>query len=169
MTDANPSNPDRASAEDVTEGRLSRAADHEVAPGPLDALTVAQVAAQLASEKKAEEILLLKVAPACSYADYFVLCSAPSERQVMAIARSVDDGLRRGGIKPMHVEGMKQGTWVLIDTGEVVVHVFWTGARDYYDLEGFWSDAGRVAFDEQVGIEGLAQLGLNRFGEPLAR
>lgn len=167
MTDATSFDPDREPGRDPTEARLQRSTKTH-ATDALSPLEIAQAAAQLASEKKAEDILLLEVSGICSYADYFVLSSAPSERQVMAIARSVDDGLRRGGIKPINVEGMRQGTWVLIDTGEVVVHTFQTGAREYYDLEGFWADAERVEFDEKAGIEALRRIGLNRFGEPLA-
>lgn len=159
----------RSANEDPIRERLHR---DEKAPHKGPALTpreVAQAAAQLASEKKAEDILLLEVQKLCSYADYFVLCSAPSERQVSAIAKSVDDGLRRGGIKPMSVEGLRQGTWVLIDLGDVVVHAMLESAREYYDLEGFWGDAPRVPFSEEEGIGVLARLGLSRTGEPLQK
>lgn len=168
MTDATSFDPDHEPGRDPTEARLGRPKTKQKTTEALSAFEIAQAAAQLASEKKAEDLVLLDVAGACSYADYFVICSAPSERQVMAIAKSVDDGLRRGGIKPINVEGMRQGTWVLIDTGEVVVHCFLSSARDYYDLEGFWADAKEVAVDEKAGIEALKQVGLNRFGEPLA-
>lgn len=163
---------DRSNDTDPTENLLSRSSTEKAVaaePSALSALEVAQVAAQLASEKKAEDILILDLKGECGYADYFVIASAPSERQSMAVARSVDDGLRRGGLKPMHVEGMRQGNWVLIDMGDVVVHTFLSSARDYYDLEGFWADADRVAVDESAGIENLRRLGLNRFGEFLAK
>lgn len=167
MTDRIPPSPESKPSHDPTHAHLTRAA-HERGPSSrLSGLEVARVAATLASEKKAEEVLILDVSGVCGYADYFVIASAPSERQSMAIARTIDDGLRRGGIKPMSVEGMRQGNWVLIDVGDVVVHCFLTGARDYYDLEGFWTDGKRVAPDEEVGAELLRSLGLNRFGEYL--
>lgn len=163
---------ERTNDSDPTENLLSRSSTEKVTSdeaSALSAIEVAQVAAQLASEKKAEDILILDLKGECGYADYFVIASAPSERQSMAVARSIDDGLRRGGIKPMHVEGMRQGNWVLIDLGDVVVHTFLSSARDYYDLEGFWADAARIQVDENTGIENLRRLGLNRFGEFLAK
>lgn len=167
MTDRTPPSADHKPSQDPAHAHLTRAA-HERGPSSrLSGLEIAQMAATLASEKKAEEVLILDVNGVCGYADYFVIASAPSERQSMAIARTVDDGLRRGGIKPMSVEGMRQGNWVLIDLGDVVVHCFLSGAREYYDLEGFWTDGKRVAVDESAGGELLRSLGLNRFGEYL--
>jgi ribosome-associated protein len=150
--------------EDATEARLSRQDKADV-PSNHEAAALAQAAAQLAWEKKAADIRILAVTGVCSYADYFVICSAPSERQAGAIARSVDDGLRRGGQRPLSSEGLKQGNWALLDYGDVVVHVFLDSAREYYDLEGFWSDAGTLDFDESAGIAALDQMGLTPAGE----
>jgi len=126
---------------------------------------LAQAAAQLAWEKKASDLLLLDVRGLCSYTDFLVIASAPSERQAGAIARSVDDGLRRGGVKPLAVEGLKAGNWALLDFGDIVVHVFLDTAREYYDLEGFWTDAKRMEFDESAAIATLASIGLTPAGE----
>ena len=150
---------------DPAEQRISRNEKAEPLAAHLAADDLAQAAAQLAWEKKASDILLLDVRGLCSYADFFIISSAPSERQAAAIARSVDDGLRRGGVKPLSVEGLKQGNWALLDFGDIVVHVFLDTARDYYDLEGFWTDAKKVEFDEAAGIATLAKLGLTPAGE----
>jgi ribosome-associated protein len=111
------------------------------------ALDLAQAIAALALDKKADDVVILRVTDLTSYADGFVLASAPSERQVQAIARFVDDEMRKAGKPPVGTEGMDQGHWVLVDLGAVVLHVFLSNARRYYDLEGFWSEAQRVDVD----------------------
>jgi ribosome-associated protein len=112
---------------------------------------LAQALGALASDKKAEDIVVLKVTDLTSYADCFVLASAPSERQVQAIARYVDEEMKKAGRHSFGTEGLEQGHWVLVDYGAVVLHVFLSSARQYYDLEGFWSDAPRIGFDEARG------------------
>jgi ribosome-associated protein len=154
-------------ATDPTPDRLGRDAPAAL-EAELDALDVAQVAAHLAENKKGERTTIFDVRGKCSYADYFVVTGGPSERQAQAIARSIDDGLRRGGVKPISVEGMREGAWVLIDFGDVVVHCFQSSARDYYDLDGFWSDAPKVEGNEASAIETLKGLGLDQWGEKLA-
>ena len=121
---------------------------------------LAQACAALASDKKADEIVMLRVSELTSYADCFVICMAPSERQVLAIAHYIDDELRRAGKKPVGAEGLEQGHWVLVDYGSVVVHIFLSTARHYYDLEGFWADAPRIPVDEARGQSYLTQLKL---------
>jgi ribosome-associated protein len=149
-------------------GELLHRTEKAPAAADLEPEDLAHAAAQLAAEKKAEPLSILDVRGLCSYADFFVIASAPSERQASAVARSVDDGLRRGGVKPLGVEGLKQGSWALLDFGDVVVHVFLDTAREYYDLEGFWSDAKRVDLDEPRAIAVLAGLGLTPAGEKKA-
>jgi ribosome-associated protein len=88
-----------------------------------------------------------------SYADYFVVASSPSERQTQAIARQVADELKKKmGKRPMNIDGMQQGNWVIVDYGAVVVHIFQDHARQYYDLDGFWRDAPRLDVDEARGL-----------------
>lgn len=118
-------------------------------PDPTEEL--AQVLAALALSKKADDVVILRVTELTSYADYFVLASAPSERQVQAIARHVAEEMKKVGKGPFGSEGLEQGHWVLVDYGAVVLHVFLGSARQYYDLEGFWSDAPRVDVDEARG------------------
>lgn len=155
--------PDR---DDPAREKLGREAPVET-KAPLDALELAQAAAYLCGEKKAENVVLLDVEGICGYADYFVIASGLSERQTIAIAKSVDDSFRKGGAKPYGTEGLKQGSWALLDYGDMVVHVFLDSARDYYDLEGFWSDGKAVEASEEAGIEALRKMGLNKSGEPL--
>src|SRR5690606_6164306 len=126
---------------------------------PASAADLAQAAAHLCADKKGERVLVLDVRGICGYADWFVIASGTSERQSIAIAKSVDDSFRKGGVKPYGVEGLKQGHWAVLDYGDLVVHVFLDSARDYYDLEGFWSDGKAVTLDEEAGIAALAKMG----------
>lgn len=91
-------------------------------------------------DKKGLEVLILDVRGKTSYADYFVIASGESERQVSATAEHVETELSEGGIRPLGVEGYETGHWVLLDYGEVVVHLFHTEVRAFYDLEGLWTD-----------------------------
>lgn len=74
-------------------------------------------------------------------ADYFVICSGNSDRQVKAIARDIEEELDKQDISPNHREGLDQGRWVLLDYGDVIVHVFTTAERDYYSLDKLWAGA----------------------------
>lgn len=125
----------------------------------LSAVDFAHVCAALALEKKAEGVRILHVGKMTSYTDFIVVGSAPSERQTSAIASNVDDEVRRLGRTPMGSEGFDQGHWVLIDHSDVVVHVFFEGAREYYDLEGYWQDAPEIEVDEARGLAILKHLG----------
>ena len=121
-------------------------------------LDLAQICAALALEKKAEDVVILQVAELTSYADYFVIAAATSDRQAQGVARTISDELRKNGRQPLSTDGMDQGNWVVLDYGSVVVHVFMNSARAYYDLDGFWSDAPKVAVDEGRGQGALAHL-----------
>ena len=87
---------------------------------------------------------MLRVSEVTSVADYFVICSGRSERQVGAIADGIREGLRDEGIKPLGVEGAGSARWVLIDYGAVIVHVFAPDERAFYDLEHVWAGAQPV-------------------------
>lgn len=86
-------------------------------------------------------MLVINIKKLSSVTDYLVICSAESERQVQAIARNIEDGLRERKEKPLGVEGIDSGRWVLMDYVDVVVHVFLDSVRSYYDLEGLWAEA----------------------------
>jgi len=100
-------------------------------------------------EKKAFDPVLLDVHNMSSLAAYFLLCSGKSDRQVQAIARSIEEDLKKMGIRPLGIEGFERGTWILMDYDDVVVHVFLDPIRKFYDLEGLWLDAPRVDRVEQ--------------------
>ncbi|WNG55153.1 ribosome silencing factor [Archangium gephyra] len=98
----------------------------------------------LLSDKKALDIVILDVRGMTSYADYFVVASGESDRQVSAMAEHVLKNLKETeNLRPIGHEGMDTGQWVLLDFGEVVSHLFFSEARSHYDLEGLWADAAR--------------------------
>jgi ribosome-associated protein len=105
------------------------------------ALALARRAAELLLDRKTADVVLLDVRGMSSYADYFVLGSGDSERQVTATAEHVREQLKEGGHRTIGTEGFDTGHWVLLDYGEVVVHVFSTEVRAFYDLDGLWVDA----------------------------
>ena len=94
--------------------------------------------------KKAINVVVLDVAELTSYADVFIICSGSSNRQVSAIAEFIQADLKKHKIKPLSVEGTKDGHWVLLDYGHVIIHVFYEPVRHFYDLEGLWIDAQRI-------------------------
>jgi ribosome-associated protein len=110
----------------------------------LDSAEIAKKAVEAALDKQAADILMLDIRPVSYYADFFVICSADSERQIHAICDAVEEALSAVGIKRHHKEGEEGSGWVLLDFGEVVVHVFSAPEREYYDLERLWGDASPV-------------------------
>ncbi len=101
-----------------------------------------------ALEKKAYDLVLLEVHEFTSIADYFIICSGRSDRQVQSIAQGIEDNLAEMGIVPLSVEGLSRGQWVLMDFSDVIVHIFYQPVREFYDLEGLWSHAPRVELPE---------------------
>ena len=95
-------------------------------------------------DKKATDALILQVAPLTSIADYLVIGSADSDRQASAIADHIDGILSRSGSKPLSIEGRRSSQWVLMDFGDVIVHIFRQDVREHYALERLWSDAKRI-------------------------
>lgn len=93
---------------------------------------------------KAFDVVVLDLRGLASFADTFIICSGRSHRQVSAIAEFVERDLKAQGIKPLGVEGLREGHWVLMDYGDIVIHVFYEPIRIFYDLEGLWSDARRI-------------------------
>ncbi|MBW2589876.1 MAG: ribosome silencing factor [Deltaproteobacteria bacterium] len=94
--------------------------------------------------RKALGLVVLDVRDLTSVADAFIICSGRSNRQVTAIAEFIQIELKKAGIKPLSVEGKKEGLWVLLDYGHVIIHVFYESVRNFYDLEGLWVDAKRI-------------------------
>ncbi len=107
----------------------------------LNTLKTALLAAEAADSKKSFDILVLDLRGLTSIADYFVICSAGSTTQVAAIADGIDHALSQEGCRPSHIEGKSSSTWVLMDYGDVVVHIFDEQARSFFSLERLWGDA----------------------------
>ena len=98
----------------------------------------------IASDKKGSDIVLLRTAEVTTMADYFVIASGRSDRQVQALAGAIVDELREDGIKPLGTEGKASSRWVLLDYGAVIVHIFAPDEREFYGLERLWSKAAQV-------------------------
>ncbi|MBW2558918.1 MAG: ribosome silencing factor [Deltaproteobacteria bacterium] len=103
-----------------------------------------------ALERKAEELVILKVGELSSFADYFVICSGNSDRQIQGLAAHIGQKLKKAGIFPLGIEGERSGSWILMDYGDVIIHIFYKPVREFYDIEGLWSDAPRMAIGESV-------------------
>ena len=93
---------------------------------------------------KALDVVVLDVRGLASFADTFIICSGRSHRQVAAIAEHVQHDLKTKGVRPLGIEGLREGHWVLMDYGEVLIHVFYEPIRTFYDLESLWSEARRI-------------------------
>lgn len=117
-----------------------------------DTLTTIRTAARAAADKKAFQIIGLEISEQASYADGLLICSGGSNRQVAAIADAIQQQLRERGRRPLQVEGESQAEWVLMDYGDVVVHVFTEERRAYYGLEGLWGDVPRLA-GRDLGVD----------------
>jgi len=113
----------------------------EIDKAPVD---LARRIVELAEDKKAADIILLEIAPLTTVAEYLVLCSGGSERQLDAIADGIVEGLKAEGIRILSREGAPDSHWILLDAGAVVVHVFAPPERDFYALERLWAEAKTV-------------------------
>ncbi len=100
-----------------------------------------RAAAAAALDRKAQDLRVLELTEVSDFTDYFVICNGANARQVSSIADAVERRLRAAGVRPLHVEGAGRGQWVLLDFGDVVVHVFDSERRELYRLERLWSDA----------------------------
>src|SRR6266436_6638776 len=103
------------------------------------------------SDKKASDIVVINIGSVASFTEFFIICSGSSTRQVQAISSDVVEKLREQKARPLHIEGEKNAEWVLIDYGDIVIHIFTESARRFYDLERLWRDAETVPLPE--GIE----------------
>lgn len=112
-----------------------------------DSLAVAQRAAALCLDLKANDVVMLDLARVSDATDYFLIASGSSDTHVRAIAEHVMEQLRKEGVRVHHVEGLTQGRWVLLDYIDFVVHVFHPTLRSFYQLERLWGDAATVPID----------------------
>lgn len=111
-------------------------------------LQLAKLCVRAALEKKAADPLILDVRKLCSFADFFVILSGRSTRHVQGLAEAVEEELRSKRVSTSKSEGLKEGSWVLLDYGDVIVHIFYAETRKFYDIEGLWHDAKRIKVDE---------------------
>jgi ribosome-associated protein len=107
---------------------------------------MAVACARLADDKKAADIVILDVGPLIAITDYFVIATCSNPRQIRAIADEIRTTLKAEGRRALNSEGRNEASWLLIDYGDVVVHLFSESQRRYYDLEGLWADAKRIAW-----------------------
>jgi ribosome-associated protein len=112
----------------------------------LDPGQLARAAVDIASDKKASDIILLDIRDVTTFADYFVICSGNNRRQIQAISDAIDDQLKEQGARVLHIEGTADAGWILLDFGDVIVHIFGPKEREYYRLESLWSEAKRVVY-----------------------
>jgi ribosome-associated protein len=112
-------------------------------------------ALRAASDKKAQNMVVLDLREIASFTDYFIIASGTNVRQVQAIADEVVEQLKKQGTRAARVEGYKTAEWVLVDYGDFILHVFEDKARQFYDLERLWRDAVRVSVPADItGAEG---------------
>ncbi len=105
-----------------------------------------KIIARLASDKKAEDILILDMRKVVNFCDYFVICSGNTDRHVKAIAEGIDEGLEEAGLDIYSKQGMNRCDWIVFDTGDVVTHIFQKDLRDFYRLEYLWQEAKIIDF-----------------------
>ncbi len=115
-------------------------------PAAPAAVELAMVAAQAAADKLATDVIILDVADRLAITDTFVLASAPNERQVSSIVDEIELRMREAGVKPVRREGEREARWVLLDFGDVIVHVQHAEEREYYALERLWKDCPQLPF-----------------------
>lgn len=118
----------------------------------MDSLAKALSCAKEADDRKASDIVLLDVSKITTLADYFLICSGRSTRQVQGIAEGVQTRLRELGVRSLGVEGEREGHWILMDYGDVIVHIFYQPIRELYDLESLWSDGTVVSLDGHLAV-----------------
>ena len=103
-----------------------------------------------ALEKKAKNIIILNMQKVTSFADYSIVCSGNSDRQVQSIAQAIEENMKKNGFLPLGIEGEKTAQWILMDYADIIVHVFYEPVRDFYDMERLWSDAPRMEIDNDA-------------------
>ena len=118
---------------------------------PVDTRERVREAVSAADDRKAVDLKVLQLEKITDFTDYFLICSGTNERQVQAIANNVEERLRAEGARPLHIEGYNRGQWVLLDYGDLVVHVFDGQTRGFYSLERLWADAPDVTQHFQTG------------------
>ncbi len=116
----------------------------------VDSLEKALLAAEAALEKKAYDLVVLQSEHLSTIADYFLILTGRSDVQVQAIARGIEERMAREGIRPLSVEGFNHAHWVVLDYDDVVIHVFYEPAREFYRIERTWADARQVELPDPI-------------------
>lgn len=119
----------------------------------MDSKKFAKQIAEIIQSKKGYDIKIMELKNISSIADYFVVCSADSDRQVKAIADEVEDKLREIGIKTVHREGYESLSWVILDYFDVMIHIFKSEARTFYNLEKLWGDAPVITIKDEEPVK----------------
>jgi ribosome-associated protein len=114
----------------------------------METLDKALLASDIIMERKAVNPILFEVGKLTSITDYFLIAGGNSSRQVQAISRHLGRKMRDKGLKAYGVEGESEGQWILMDYGDLVVHIFYQPVREFYDLEGLWIEAPRVSLEK---------------------
>lgn len=104
-------------------------------------------AAQFLHDKKAIDIKAIEIRDVTTIGDYFLIASGSSDIQVKALASAVEDGLSALGIEPRRTEGYQAGMWIVLDYGEIIVHIFYEQTREFYSLERLWADAPQIELE----------------------
>lgn len=114
----------------------------------MNSLDKAFAATEAALEKKAHDLIILEVEHLSSVADYFIIATGRSDVQVQAIVRGIEERMRRDDVRPLSIEGLPHAHWVVMDYGDIVIHVFFEPTREFYRLERNWADAREVELPE---------------------
>jgi len=112
----------------------------------MNSLETAKKIATLLDDKKGKDITILDITEATSLGDYFIIVSATSTPQINALVDEVDEKMKLDGVKLMHKEGSNASMWVLMDFGDIILHVFHEETREFYGIERLWSDAPKIEF-----------------------
>jgi ribosome-associated protein len=120
----------------------------------MDPLHKARLCLKIIRERKAIDPVLFEVGRLTSVTDYFLVASGNSSRQIQAITKHLRKRMREEGFRPFGVEGEEEGHWVLMDFGDVVIHLFYEPFREFYDLEGLWIEAPRIRIENGEEIKG---------------
>ena len=116
----------------------------------MNPLSKALLCADIILERKATDLVLFEVGKMTSVADYFLIASGKSSRQVQAIAEHLEKRMKEEGFIPLGTEGKREGHWILLDYNDIIVHLFYQPVREFYDLEGLWVEAPRVEIAEKA-------------------
>jgi len=119
----------------------------------MESLNKARLATDIIKERKAIDPVLFNVGEMSSFADYFLIASGNSSRQVQSISQHLVRKMREKGFKAYGTEGKFEGQWILMDYGDLIIHIFYQPVREFYDLEGLWLEAPRIEIEEDENSE----------------